>query len=172
MKSIFSSIIIFLIYITINAQTKFEAYKVGHEFSVSVPEYMTKTKELNSNASIQFMNALKEAYTIVLDESKDDHKLAGIKFNIDDYYDDLMTNFVKGLTNVDIGEPMKFKEKGFNYKQVQMYATSDKVNISYLITCIETEKYFYRIICWTVKENKSKLINDFIKISTSLRERN
>lgn len=172
MKFLSICIILICVNLTLKAQTKFEDHKVGHEFMVSVPEYMMKTNDLNSNASIQFMNSVKKAYSIVLDESKADQLLAGVKFTIDEYYDDLITNFTKSLTNVELSQPMSFKEKNGKYKQVQMNATVDSVDIAYLITCIETDKYFYRIISWTIKENKNKLINDFIRIGTSLRERN
>ena len=53
-----------------NAQGKMIEYKTGHVVKLSVPEYMSRTSGLNDDACLEFQNAVKEVYTIVIQDDK------------------------------------------------------------------------------------------------------
>ena len=49
-------------------------------------------------------------------------------------------------------------------------ATDEEVDYAMLITTVETKTHFYKILCWTLKENRDKLQKDFITIASSLKD--
>lgn len=64
----------------------------GQCFTMDIPDYMTKTYELNDDASLQYQNTLKDAYIVVIVDEIDQLESVGIKFlKAKDYFD----NFIK-----------------------------------------------------------------------------
>ncbi|MGA2299029.1 MAG: hypothetical protein ABSG15_15900 [FCB group bacterium] len=154
-----------------NAQTKFEKKKVGHIYYLNVPDYMSKTKQLNDAASLQYQNIIRKAYVIVIEDSKEELESVGAKFTSpDDFYKDFIDTFSTKINNPKAGKPYSVNVHGYNAVQGELTASIESSDIFYLITVVETKEYFYKIMCWTVLENKDKLMDDFIKISSSLRE--
>jgi hypothetical protein len=58
---------------------------------------------------------------------------------------------------------------GFDMAQDELSYTSEGTKIWMLITVIETKGYFYKILTWSVAENKDNLKADYQKIVKSLR---
>ena len=58
---------------------------------------------------------------------------------------------------------------GFDMAQDELSYTSEATKIWMLITVIETKGYFYKILTWSVAENKDNLKADYQKIVKSLR---
>ncbi len=154
------------------AQTKFIERKAGHIFYLSVPEYMQRTRDLNETASLQYKNSRKEAYCIVIEDSKDQLRDGGISFtNINTYAEQLLKAFAGKLTKVKTSKPVPITTKsGLKGMQAEITGTIDGVNSVYLCTYIETEQYLYQIICWTLQDRKKELFADYQKIVQSLRE--
>lgn len=173
---IVSCLILCLFTATIFSQTKFEEQKVGHVYYMSVPDYMSKTLTLHDNAGLQYMNSIKEAYVLVIDEAKSDLEAVSLKFsNVQDYYDFMLKNYEKSLTDTKVKKAETIKINGYQAIQTELrgkFETEDKkqVSICYLLTAVETKNYFYQIACWSTDENRDKLREDFKKMVSSLRE--
>ena len=90
LQSIFvTSVLLGLQLTTLGQQASFLEKEIGNVYHVSIPDYMTKTYKLNDAASLQYLNASKETYVIVIEDSKDEltdlgsHNQAAIGIDID-----------------------------------------------------------------------------------------
>lgn len=158
------------------SQTKFSEQKAGHIFFVSVPEYMVKTISLNDAATAQYMNASKNAYLIVIADSKEDLELSGQKFVSPKDFHDTNIAPLKAPENSPVEtEGVEFVLNGNKYFQSELSVTlkeddGSKMNISYLVTYVETKTHFYQILCWSLTPDFKNLQADFKKIASSLKD--
>jgi hypothetical protein len=155
----------------ITAQTKFEEKKVGHEYYISIPEYMTKTLELNDVALAQYQNIEKEIYCIVIEDSKEDLKLVDLHFNsADEFYEDFILDYKSNFETNEVKNKKIFKVGNNSYIQCDFTYDTDEVYYSMLITIVETKNYYYKVLSWTIPEYKEKYRSEFEKIALSLRD--
>lgn len=153
----------------ISQEKGFSTKKLGNIIFVDVPDYMTKTFGLNDIAKVQYANSEKEAYTIIIEEDKDDIKTAGGSFeNSQDYYNYFIKNF--GIDSVEVLSEAPTKSGKLNAYQAQIAGHIDNLDLFYLVTIIESPTHYYNIISWTMAENKNQLIDDFKRIVSSLKE--
>lgn len=158
------------------SQTKFTEKKAGHVYSVSVPDYMTKTVTLNDVATMQYINSAKNAYLVVIDDSKEELEMKGIKFaSLKDFHDDNIKH-LKGEENEPVeSSPVEFEANGNKFYQTELnvnFKEKDnlEVKITYLITYVETKGYYYQILCWSLSPEYKNLTADFKKIAASIRD--
>lgn len=125
----------------IKAQTVFAEQKVGHVFYLSLPTYLAKTTELNDAAALQCMNAAKEAYIIVIEDSKADLVLAKSTFTgAKDFMENFMTSYNKDATDRMVSSITEGKTaNGFNMAQSEITYTTDATKIWMLVTIVENQ---------------------------------
>lgn len=155
------------------AQTPVRTEKIGHVFSITVPDYMTRTIGLNDAASAQFKNEIKDVYTLVIEDSKADLELVDMKFlNAMEFYEEFIKDFLKGEKDRNIGTPKSFEKDGVKFVQVEAtyYDKDAKAKVYYNITIAETQGYFYKILSYTSEANKTKLRDDLFKLGTTIRD--
>lgn len=158
------------------AQTKFSEKKAGHIFYIAVPDYMVKTVSLNDAASAQYMNAAKNAYLIVISDSKEDLELSGQKFESPKDFHDANITALKAPENSPIETKGKvFEVNGFKYFQSELKSSlpqddGSKMDISYLVTYIESKTHFYQVLSWSLTPDFKTLLPDFKKIASSLKD--
>ncbi|MFA6570078.1 MAG: hypothetical protein WCT77_02460 [Bacteroidota bacterium] len=163
--------ILFISSIDAQSQTKFITQKVGHVYYLNLPDYMIKTKDLNDAASLQYKNVIKEAYVIVIEDSKEELETLGVKFtNPMDFYKDFIQSFMQKINNPIAKDPYKLKVNGNSAVQGELTASIENEDIFYLITVVETKTHFYKIMCWTTLDNKKVHLEDFKKIASSLKD--
>jgi len=157
-------------------QTSFTEQKAGHIYFVAVPDYMTKSVTLNDVASMQYINSVKNAFMVVIDDSKDDLGMKGIKFaTLKDFHDENIKH-LRGEENKSAeSKPVEFELKGNKFYQTELQvdfkeADDEEVKITYLITYVETKKYYYQILCWSLSSEFKKLLPDFKKIAASIKD--
>lgn len=172
MKTIYSILLLLALLFSGNSFSQnFITETGGNCYSIEIPNYMAKTYDLNDVASAQYKNTLKEAYTIVIEDSKDELKSLSMLF-IDSK--DFLENFIKDY-QIDakdrtISEITEFKSNENQHAQVEMTWNDDAGKYYMLITSVETETHFFKILCWTLLEYKDKLRNDFLTISKSIKD--
>lgn len=158
------------------AQTKFTEQKGGNIIYLSVPSYLVKTKDLNDSAILQYMNSSKEAYLVVIDDSKTELETLGTKFEtVSDFHESTSKSLISGLKNPVETERKTFKIGDSNYSQSKLSglftsSSGSEFDIIYLTTYVETANHFYQILCWSTKTFYDGLAADFDKISKSLKE--
>lgn len=145
--------------------------KAGNCFTIDIPDYMTKTFELNDVASLQYTNSMKEAYTIVIEDSKEQLESMGMKFVTPrDFLDHFLKEFKKDSKKRKLSTFINFEANGNKHSQVELTWEEDDAKFYMLITIAETSMHFYNIMCWTIQDNKDMLKDDYLKISKSIVE--
>ena len=85
---------------------------------------------------------------------------------------EFLENFTNGYQleseNRTISETQEFVNNNNKHAQVEMSWSSEDGQFYMLITTVETEKNFYKILCWTLLEYKNNLRDDYLTISKSL----
>jgi len=143
--------------------------KLGNIIFIDIPEYMTKTYGLNDVAKAQYQNTDKEAYLIIIEEEKEDIKIAGGGFaNSKEYFKFFVESF--GIDSIKIMSGEEMNKGKFPAYQGQIEGFVNGLKLFYLVTIVESPTHFYNIISWTLFERKSDVINDFKKIASSLKE--
>jgi hypothetical protein len=99
MKTLFAILASFLC-VNLYAQATLSEKKVGHIYYLSLPDYMLKTYDLNDVATLQYKNAAKEAYTIVIEDSKEQLEALGIKYtDAEDFLNSFLGDYNKEVKN-------------------------------------------------------------------------
>ncbi len=143
----------------------------GNCYSIDIPNYMAKTYDLNDVATVQYKNTLKEAYTIVIEDSKDELKsLSMIFLDSKDFLENFTKDYQIESDSRTISKITEFNSNGNQHAQVEMTWNDENGEFYMLITTVETNKHYYKILCWTLLEYKDKLRNDYLTISKSLKD--
>lgn len=172
-KHLFYKIAMALIFSSIQmvSAQSFTPQTGGVCYTLDIPDYMAKTFELNDAASLQYMNTQKEAYVIVIDDDKDQLEELGIKFSdIQEFFNNFTADYMVGVDERKLSELITFTSNGNTHAQAELSWKSDDMHFFMLITSIETERHYYKMLCWTVAESKDQLLADFKRISSSLQE--
>jgi hypothetical protein len=149
----------------------FSVKKGGHVYTMEIPDYLAKTYSLNEVATLQYMNSNKEAYVIVIEDSKELLESLGTKFvDSKDFLDNFTSTFHKNDKNRTLGAVSQFTSNNNKHSQVEMTWENDGLNFYMIITGVETPTHFYKIMTWTISENKDLLKSDFLRISKSLKD--
>jgi hypothetical protein len=155
------------------AQTTLKEYKAGHVFYVSLPDYMSKTTGLNTSATIQFKNTIKDVAGFIIEDNKEELRLAEISYtSLSEFYEDFIKDFVKDEDKRKVSKPQSKKvgETNFMECDVSYYDKDSKIEIYYFVGIVETSSAYYKILCWGTLENKDKFKADFQKILYSLKD--
>ena len=147
----------------------FREQKIGHIYHVSIPDYMTRSYSLNDAASLQYLNAARETYVIVIEDSKDHLLEAGIQFkNPQEFYDHFEKTFTDKSSKINGKQQLKIN--GNPAFQAEITKPFNEYNVHYLITVIESDTHFYKMLAWTIEDYKDQYLADFKRIANSLRE--
>lgn len=158
------------------SQTKFTEQKAGHVYHVAVPDYMTKTVTLNDVATMQYINSAKNAYLVIIDDSKENLEMKGIKFvSLKDFHDDNIKHLKAEENDPVESDAVEFEANGNKFYQTELnvnFKEKDnlEVKITYLITYVETKEHYYQILCWSLTPEYKNLLADFKKIAASIRD--
>ena len=153
----------------------FVPVKINNQYQISLPDYMSKTDQLNDEASLQFMHGFKEAYAMVLDEPKADFEEmvpileeeeegeGNFTMATLDYYVDIQLESFKSAVVFD-GEPTREKTtiNGLKAELCEMSGTIDGIGIKYYFGFFESDKDLYMAILWTLKEREVHFEETFL----------
>ena len=172
-RNLYSVIVAFVLtatfHLSFGQKVNFDEKEVGHVYHVSIPSYMTKTNSLNTAASLQYLNAAKETYVIVIEDSKEQLLDAGIPFNgPTDFFEHFESSFADQSSTVSPIDELKIN--GNPAVQVEITKPFGDYKVCYLVTVIESESHFYKMLAWTIEDYKERYMADFKKIAESLRE--
>ena len=154
---------------------------INGEYSMSVPEYMSKASSLNEGASLQYQNIFKEAYVIVIDEAKDEYIQAYKELSVYDTTRSVISNYadtqIQSTTSaIDViskSEITSFKVHGLKAKSIEIDANLEGVDasITYFLTFVEgRSNKLYFIMAWTLQDKKDKHRETFKEMVKTFRE--
>jgi hypothetical protein len=171
-KLIYTSVLLFFTTLALG-QTAMKPHTVGHPVYVSLPDYMNRTIGLNDDAIFQYKSEVKDVYGYVIEDNKEELKLAEMNFtSITEFYDEFIKGFVEGEEKVTQSKPVSQKKGEINFIEadVSYYSKEAKTDIYYLIGIVETKTAFYKILNYCTLDNKAKFKADFQKILYSLKD--
>lgn len=176
MKNLFSILAtttVLFFSIIVSGQTKFNQQKAGNIFSIDIPDYMSRTVGLNDVATVQYKNSVKDIYTIVIEDSKEELAIADIVYSsLKEFQEEFEKDFIKQEEKRTSTAPLFTTKEGINYVEydVTYYDEELKIEVYYLVGIVETKSHFYKILSWTNVANKDKFKVDFQKILYSLKQ--
>lgn len=165
-------VLLLLLHFTFYAFSQgFSRTEGGHSYTLEIPDYMMKTFQLNDVATLQYQNTSKEAYVIVIEDAKDHLQSVGMKFvDAKDFLDYFISDYKLGADKRKVGDITEFKSNNNGHAQVELTWYEDDLDFYMLITAVETDTHFYKIMCWTSLKNIDNLKDDYLKISRSLKD--
>lgn len=159
--------------ITLGAQTNVTKHNAGFVFEVSLPDYMSKTIGLNSVASIQFKNVIKDVYGVIIADTREELALAEIKFSsVQEYANDFIKDFLKDEARRKISKPVNRSENGLSVVEydASYYDKEAKMEIYYCVCLVESGNSYYKVMCWCDAAKKAEFKEDFRKIAYSIKD--
>ena len=157
----------------------FTTVKIDTNYVLSIPDFMTATKELNDEASLQYMDAKSEAYVIVIDEPKAEFIDAFVNsgqyndsLSIVENYCQIQLSLIKEkMTESWVNNQKNVKINGLDAIQVEFTGkiAEVKFEIAYHITFIESPKNMYMVMAWTLKDFEQKYKPMYEKMASSFR---
>lgn len=157
----------------------FEVVKVNNEYVVKIPKYLDKTTDLNDEATLQYQNIFREAYIIILDESKSDMEEAAKSIGEFDDNQSLLKNYknlqlkysLAGLDILQQYNEKSLKINGINAEKVDIDAYSEEIDIkiTYFLTFYEGPEKVYMMMAWTLENRKQKYKPTFDQTASSFK---
>jgi hypothetical protein len=173
MKSFLFTLVFSFFVLAGHSQTVLKPYTVGHPFTISLPDYMTRTSGINNSAAIQYKNEVKDVFGFVIMDDKEGLKLAELNYSsIKEFYDEFIKGFIEGEEQVKQSKPVSLQQGGINFMEsdLSFFDKEAKAEIYYLVGIVETKKAYYTVLSYCTLENKSKFKEDFKKILYSLKD--
>ncbi len=158
----------------------FQEVNVQEKYMISVPNYMNSTDILNDEASIQYMNALKETYMVVIDEDKD-QMIEALKV-VDDYREDqsVLDNYARFQTTsimegLNVGSKSDIKSVIVDGKSARVFEADGHLDgvpydIKYILGFTEGKEDVYMIMTWTLKSREKRYSGTLRQIIKSFKE--
>ncbi len=172
MKRYLTLILILILCKATTAQTLMDKYKV-EDFTVNLPDYMSKTGGLNNDAAIQFRNMVKDVSGYVIKEGKS-VKLFDDPANqdINQFYDQFIKNFLQDKPERKIASAIQSTNGDVKFMSTDLTFLDDETMIYYyyFIGIAETKNNFYKVICTSTLDNKNLFKSDFQKIFNSIKD--
>ncbi|HBK71821.1 MAG TPA: hypothetical protein DDZ39_09240 [Flavobacteriaceae bacterium] len=155
----------------------YQEISVKNLYKLSVPKYMFERDDLNSEASLQYANLLKEAYTVVVHESKQDFigysrttNTYNEQLSVLENYSQNQINFFENNQKLKRFEASNFtKVNELNTRQVKLKGTANGNELGYIISFIEGEHNLYMIMNWTRLNRLERFDNTFKTINNSFK---
>lgn len=154
---IFVSLIAF-IFIFNSEPVKFNSVTVEDKFSISIPEYLSKTDSIDASALLQYKNEKEQMFVLVY-EITDTANLS-----LKDFFKKISDDFISRIGQATL---VKYYPGQINNRNAFIGNIRGKVNETnayYRMAVIESDKSFFEIIIGTNDNNKSQYDEDMNKI--------
>ena len=154
------------------SQTKMDKYEVG-QFTVNLPDYMSKTGGLNPDAVLQFRNMVRDVSGYIIREEK---SVKGIDDpanpSINQYYDQFLKEFLITKEERKVASPVETTNGDAKFMSTELTYLDDETVIYYynFVGIVETKNAYYKIICTSSLDFKNQYKNDFQKIFNSIKD--
>lgn len=171
MKKALLLISVVLSFVSCQEAETYETVKVKN-YSLDIPNHLSEVKNLNDDASLQYQNAFKELYVIVIDETKREVRYALAIDGVGDIYSDdfdgytsLMIDNLKHsitLNNTNIKDTIIHS---LDAKIISFNSKVEEYDAFYKLAFINGIDNYYQIMSWTLldkKQEHEKIMNKMI----------
>jgi len=122
MKSITTALIFVFITGFSFGQTTMKPFTVGHPIYISIPDYMNRTMGLNDDACFQFKSEVKDVYGYVIEDNKEELKMAELNFaSVKEFYDEFIKSFIEGEEKVKQSPPVSQQKGDINFSHPEFH---------------------------------------------------
>jgi hypothetical protein len=135
----------------------------GSTYSLLLPDRM-EPAHFGDNASLQYEDRNAELYTMIIDESKAKIISFDLDYDLETYMK--ISSHTIDSAGVYVNKPLEIN--GNKALQTEIRKKINGKDIVYRLTCIETPKYFYQLLVWTIasrydsnKEEMDTIISSF-----------
>lgn len=154
---------------------KTETVTVKNKYSVELPSFLSEAKGLHDMASLQYQNAFKEFYIVIIDEPKEEFANAAkatTEFTPDfnGYYQILRGSLKASIKNGVFTDTKDTQINGLKAKTFTLTGKADEIPVFYDIAYVEGNDRFYQIVTWTIESSKEKFKEPMDKIIASFKE--
>ncbi len=164
-----------------NYATKVREVNVAGRYSIMLPTYLTEGFDLNSEASLQYQNVIKEVYIIVIDEPKQEfidvfreiEDYDTTKSPLENYARAQMESIRSNMSVVTSESPIRLVQTGCG--QAIMYdvaGTQEGIDdaMGFTVGFYEGKLNLYMIMIWTFEKTKSVYQADMDAMLVSFKE--
>ncbi|MCH4896873.1 hypothetical protein E0494_09190 [Marinilabiliaceae bacterium JC040] len=158
--------------------TKPKVIKVKEKYSITIPYNFTQSNNINSEASLQYTDARKDFFVIVIDESQEEFKKALVDNNLIEQYPNNLEGYAGLLLlsmkqNFKYGKISEMKDIKINNMNAKIAEVNEKVSgfdIYYNIALVKGKKTFYQILTWTRSKRKIECKKEMDMMINSFKE--
>ena len=165
-----------LVVISCDVKEEFKTITIADKYSLDIPDSFEKVDNLNDDASLQYQNAFKEFYVIVMDEPKETFDTAVTTNDVDmtpdleGYYKSIQLNLKNAIKNIKI-----FNEKNteINGRKAKIFSVTGNVegyDIFYRYALVEGKKEYYQIMLWTEQKKGESYLETMNQSINSFKE--
>lgn len=137
---------------------------VANQYTLTLPGYMSEMSDLHDEASLQYGNLFKEAYVIVLDESKNELTAALEENNLFEYYSNDLDGYAdlifgsmeEGIGNSYLSELQDTVVNNTHAKITSLMGNFEGIDIVYYMGVYEGKDKYYQVISWTQQSKAEK----------------
>ena len=152
------------------------SHEIKKQYTIEVPDFMSKTAVLNRDASLQVQNEAKEFFTVVIDESKTDFN--EMMVSLGNQYEGEFAGYTNLITDnlklmVEKNNFSEIQEVTIATKKAKLFTiegTVDLHEIVYHLGFIEGKNHYYQIVSWTSSKQKKANIENMQQIVYSFKE--
>lgn len=159
----------------------FNTVPIGGLYEIDVPKYMKVATDLNFEASLQYQNAYKETYIVIIDEDKQDFVDVFRQMGAYDESISVVENYgkVQAQSFIDAASTVNYRSSpgsmiinNMPAQQVEFHGRVPEVphDIGYLLTFVEGNDDLYMIMTWTMQDDMDKYRPTFEHMANSFRE--
>lgn len=148
---------------------------IKNEYSLQLPDFLSKASDLHENASLQYQNTLREFYVVVIDEPKQDfYNIAetteDFPADFNGYHEILRSGLEEAIEDIDITPTKDTQINGLKAKTFSLTGQIETIPVYYEVAYVEGKNKFYQIVTWTLKDNKEKYGEQMRNILLSFKE--
>ncbi len=151
---------------------------IDKKFSISLPSYLSKSTDLNPDASLEYQNMVKEFYVIVIEDSKEEMKKSLEENQLTGQY----SNDINGYANLlmqGFEQKIKISRKdplvdtvvnNMPAKHLRISGKVDGIDAYYSVAFVEGKNTYYQVMAWTTAAKEKQYSERMTKIIHSLKE--
>ncbi|MFY8010322.1 MAG: hypothetical protein ACOVNW_11500 [Flavobacterium sp.] len=165
-----------LVVISCDVKEEFKTITIPNKYSLDIPDSFEKVDNLNDDASLQYQNAFKEFYVIVMDEPKETFDTAVITNDVDmtpdleGYFKAIQFNLKNAVKNIKIFDQKNTEINGRAAKIFSVTGNVEGYAIFYRCAIIQGKKHYYQIMLWTEQKKGESYVQTMNQSINSFKE--
>ena len=158
---VFVSVLLLVLFSKEESQ-KFNLVTVPNKFSVSIPDYLSKTDSIDSSALLQYKNERDQLFLLIYE--KED------SLSLENFFKKFSENFISKLHNGTLINYYPEEINGADVLVGNIRGSVGEAGVFYKVAAMQGKNSFYKIIIGAVENRKSDYEEDMEKIIQSIKQ--